>query len=214
MQITVNEADMKVENGRLIININSDLKKLLGINKVELSSVKPGRVIKSAIGIEYIVLEHMENGSTRIIRKDLLSERMKFDDDNNDFSTSSLHKYLNDKYYREEVIPGFGDDSVVTHKVDLLSLDGLDDYGACDTKVGLLTIDDYRRYRKNCLKENMDSWWWLSTPESTPSGYGGDCVRCVSVGGDVCCNDFSFWDRGVRPDFALQSSIFVSLPEA
>lgn len=214
MQITVKETDMKVENGRLIINIDSDLEKLLGINKVVLSSVKPGQVIKSAIGIEYIILEHLDNGSTRIIRKDLLPERMKFDNDNNNFSTSSLNKYLNDKYYREEVIPGFGDGTVVVHNVNLLSLDGLDDYRICDTKVGLLTIDDYRRYRKNCLKENMDSWWWLSTPDSTPSGYGGDCVQYVSDGGGVGCGGYDRWGRGVRPDFALQSSIFVSLPEA
>lgn len=214
MQITVKETDMKVENGRLIINIDSDLEKLLGINKVVLSSVKPGQVIKNAIGIEYIVLEHLDNGSTRIIRKDLLPERMKFDDDNNNFSTSSLNKYLNDKYYREEVIPGFGDGTVVVHNVDLLSLDGLDDYGTCDTKVGLLTIDDYRRYRKNCLKENMDSWWWLSTPDSTPSGYGGGYVQYVGGGGDVSYRGCGCWNGGVRPDFALQSSIFVSLPEA
>lgn len=213
MQITVNEADMKVENGRLIININSDLEKLLGINKVVLSTVKPGQVIKSAIGVEYIVLEHLDNGSTRVIRKDLLSERMKFDEDSNNFSTSSLNKYLNDKYYREEVVPGFGEGNVVYHSVDLLSLDGLDDYESCIVKVGVLTIDDYRKYRKAYLKENMDSWWWLSTPDSTPSGYGCDCVRYVDGDGGVGCDDY-FWGRGVRPDFALQSSIFVSLPEA
>lgn len=214
MQITVKEADMKVENGRLIINIDSDLEKLLGNNKVALSSLKPGQVIKSAIGIEYIVLEHLDNDSTRIVRKDLLSERMKFDDDSNNFHTSSLYKYLNDKHYREEVVPGFGDDNVVAHDVNLLSLDGLDDYGSCYVKVGLLTIDDYRKYRKNCLKENMDSWWWLSTPDSTPSGYGGGCVRCVGVGSGVSCNDCGDWFEGVRPDFALKSSIFVSSPEA
>lgn len=199
MQITVKETDMKVENGRLIINIDSDLEKLLGINKVVISSVKPGQVIKSAIGIEYIVLEHLDNGSTRIIRKDLLPERMKFDDDNNNFSSSSLNKYLNDNYYREEVIPGFGDGTVVVHNVNLLSLDGLDDYGTYDTKVGLLTIDDYRRYRKNCLKENMDSWWWLSTPDSTPSGYGSDCVRYVCGDGCVDYNDYNNWNKSVRP---------------
>ncbi|WP_097006725.1 hypothetical protein [Lacrimispora amygdalina] len=186
MQITVNEANMKVE----------------------LSKVKPGQVIKSAIGIEYIVLEHLDDGSTRVIRKDLLAERMKFDEDSNNFSTSSLNEYLNDKFYGEEVVPGFGDDNVVIHNVNQLSSDGLDDYESCNVKVGLLTIDDYRKYRKNCLKENMDSWWWLSTPDSTPTGCGGDYVQCVIGGGCVDCGDCGR-ERGVRPDFVLKSSICV-----
>ncbi len=171
MQIIVNEANMKVE----------------------LSKVKPGQIIKSAIGVEYIVLEQIDNGGTKVIRKDLLAERMKFDEDSNNFSTSSLNEYLNDKYYKEEVVPGFGDDNVVIHNVNLLSSDGL---------------DDYRKYRKNCLKENMDSWWWLSTPDSTPTGCGGDYVQLVVGGGCVDCGDFGR-ERGVRPDFVLKSSMYV-----
>lgn len=210
MQLTINETNMKIENGELIINIDSNLEKLLGIDKVELSKVEPGQVIKSDIGIEYIVLEQCNNGATRVIRKDLLPERKEFDSNSNNFATSSLRKYLNDEYFKEEIVPGFGEGSVIEHDIDLLSLDGFDDYGICGVKVCLLTIDDYRKYHKNLLKDNMDSWWWLSTPDSTPTGCGDCFVRCVFSDGGVYGGGSSY-DRGVRPDLILKSNIFVSL---
>lgn len=211
MQITVNETNMKVENGQLIIKIDSNIEKMLGINKVELSTIKPGQVIKSVTGIEYIVLEQLGN-EAKILRKDLLSERKEFDNDNNNFATSSLNKYLNGEYYNSEIITGFGENSTVDQDLNLLSLDGLDDYGTCKVKVGLLTIDDYRKYRKDCLKDNIDSWWWLSTPDSTPSGYVADCVQCVGSNGGVSYDGYNC-DEGVRPFLILKSNIFVSLAE-
>lgn len=209
MQITVNEANMKVENGQLIIKIDSNIEKLLGVNKVELSSVEPGQIIKSMIGIEYIVLEQLGNGATKVIRKDLLPDSKKFDSENNNFATSSLNKYLNGEFYKNEIISGFGDNAVVEQSLNLLSLDGLDDYGTFRVKIGLLTIDDYRKYRKNCLKENLDSWWWLSTPDSTPSGYSADYVQCVVSDGGVGCDGYCC-GGSVRPFFVLKSDIFVS----
>jgi hypothetical protein len=212
MKINVDNANMRIEGGKLIIDIDSDIEKLLGINKTELSKILVGRVIKSLTDVEYIVLEHYENGTTRVIRKELLEDTLKFDDECNDFRKSSINKYLNGEYYHNEVIPGFGENNVLDHEVDLLSLDGLDDYDKTAVKVGLLTIDDYRRYRKNCLKENMDSSWWLSTPDSTPSGYGDGYVQCVRDGGSVGYGGYG-WDRGVRPDLLLKSNIFVSFTE-
>ena len=209
-KLEVEEANMKVENGRLIIEIDSNLEKLLGIRKTELSKVNVGDVIKSATDIEYIVLEHLENGTTRVIRKDIMTNQMKFDNTRNNFAISSIRKYLNDDYFKNEIIPGFGESNVVEHEVDLLSLDGFDDYGKCSVKVGLLTIDDYRKYHKNCLKENLDTYWWLSTPDSTPSGYGDCCVQYVNGNGGVGYGD-CIWDGGVRPDLILKSNIFVSL---
>lgn len=212
MKISVDNANMRIEGGKLIIDIDSNIEKLLGINKTGLSKATIGSVIKSFIDIEYIVLEHYDNGTTRVIRKDLLDERIKFDSESNNFKNSSINRYLNEDYIKNEVYPGFGESNIVDHEIDLLSLDGLDDYGKSSVKVGLLTIDDYRKYRKTCLKENKENWWWLSTPDSTPSGYGGNCVRCVGDGGGVRYYDCG-WDGGVRPDFYLKSSIFVSLAE-
>ena len=193
--VTVNK-----ENGNTQIVID------LAGNRVELSTLKVGEVFK-ANNVEYIVLEQLGNESTAVIRKELLEDTMKFDSDNNNWKTSSIRKYLNCEYVKElnEV---FGENNIVEHTVDLLSLDGLDDYGTSIDKVSLLDIDQYRKYRK-VIGENKDNWWWLLTPNSTPSGYGSGGVRYVYSDGDV---GYGLYDGfgAVRPFFILKSSIFVS----
>lgn len=204
MQITVNETDMQIKDGKLIININSDLEKVLNSNKMVLSSVKVGDIIND----KYIVLEHFADGTTAVIRKDLLEDTMEFGDSNNDWRESNVRKYLNNDYLKE-IEKEFGEDNIVEHTTNLLSMDGLDDYGMCCDKVGLLDIDQYRKYRK-VLSKNMDRWWWLLTPNSTPSGWSTQCVLCVDDDGGVDYGD-SDCSESVRPFCILKSSIFVSV---
>lgn len=203
MQITVNETDMLIKDGKLIININSDLEKVLNSNKMVLSSVKVGDVIND----RYIVLEHFADGTTAVIRRDLLENTMEFGDSNNDWKESNVRKYLNNDYLKE-IEKEFGVDNIVEYTTNLFSLDGLDDYGTCRDKVGLLDIDQYRKYRK-VLDEDMDRWWWLLTPDSTSSGWSAQCVLCVDCDGSVDYCDYDF-SGSVRPFCILKSSIFVS----
>lgn len=203
MQITVNETDIRIKDGKLIININSDLEKVLNSNKKVLSSVKVGDIIND----KYIVLEHFVDGTTAVIRKDLLENLMKFGDDNNDWRQSIVRKYLNNDYLRE-IEAEFGEDNIVEHTTNLFSIDGLNDYGTCRNKVGLFDIDQYRKYRK-VLGKNMDDWWWLLTPDSTPSGWSARCVRCVGNGGGVFYGGYDC-SGSVRPFCIIKSSIFVS----
>lgn len=93
MNIEINKANMKIENGKLIIDIDSDLAELL--KRKRLSEVEPGTVING----KYIVLEQL-CGAATVLRKELLDEAMEFDDDNNNWENSSLRKYLNDTYYK------------------------------------------------------------------------------------------------------------------
>lgn len=173
----------------------------------KLLEVPVGGIIKSSIGVEYIVLEHNLDG-TRVLRKVLLNNQMEFDSINNNYANSDIDKYLNDEYLKNEIIPGFGEESVVDRDINLWSLDGFNDYGHHTTKIGLLTLDDYRKYHKNILNKNMESCWWLSTPDSTPSGTGDRYVRYVDSVGGVGYRDCGCI-RGVRPDLILKSSIFV-----
>lgn len=191
--ITVNNKD---GNTQIIIDLAN--------NKVELSTLLPGDTFKSN-DVEYIVLEQFENGTTGIITKELLKDSMKFDSDNNNWKTSNIRRKLNEEYLNELV---FGEENIVEHTVDLLSLDGLNDYGTSKDKISLLTIDQYRKYRK-ILGEDKDNWWWLSTPNSTPTGYSSDFVQYVNSNGDVDCG-WCGGVGGVRPFFILKSSIFVS----
>ena len=190
LNVTVNNVDGNIQ---III----DTKKA----DIDLLSLKAGEVFKVK-GVKYIVLEQLDGNKTAVIRKELLKDNMKFNSDNNNWKTSDIKEKLNDDYLKEleEV---FGKDRIVEHTVNLLSLDGLDDYGISTDKVSLLTIDQYRKYRK-ILGGNLDDWWWLITPDSTPSGYGARCVQYVDSDGDVDCNHCSYYG-GVRPFFILQS---------
>lgn len=203
MQITVNETDMQIKDGKLIININSDLEKVLNSNKMVLSSAQVGDIIND----KYIVLEHFADGTTAVIRKDLLDDVMEFGESNNDWRESNIRKYLNSDYLKE-IEAEFGENNIVEHTTNLFSMDGLDDYGTCRDKVGLLDIDQYRKYRK-ILGENMDIWWWLLTPDSTPSGWSAQCVQRVDGDGAVVYCGCSY-SGSVRPFYILKSSIFVS----
>lgn len=199
MNIEINKANMRIENGKLIIDIDSNLEKMLKGKR--LGDVKPGAIING----KYIVLEQLRGG-TIVIRKEVLCESMEFDEVNNDWRSSSLRKYLNDTYLKE-VENEFGKENIPCHYTDLLSLDGLDDYGECKDKIGLLSIDQYRKYRK--LLTPINPAWWLVTPDSTLSGASSSYVQCVYGSGCVGCYGCR-WGRGVRPFFYLQSDVLVS----
>lgn len=170
--------------------------------QADLSSLNAGEIF-TANDVEYIVLEQLENKQTAVLRKEILEDAMKFDSDNNNWMTSSIRRFLNEDYVKE-IEEAFGKESIVEHTVDLLSLDGLDDYGTSNDRVSLLTIDQYRKYRR-IIGNSLDNSWWLVTPDSTLSGYGASCVQCVVSGGGVGCGGCRWSIKGVRPFFILQS---------
>lgn len=181
-------------------------------NLVKVSSLNPGEVFKDGDGEEYIVLEHTEDGKTAVLKKDLL-EDMQFGR-SNDWRESYVREELNSTYLRS-LGEKFGEGNVIMHTVDLLSLDGLDDYGECQDKVSLLTADGYKKYRKEIDKATdgpVDDWWWLCTPDSTPSGAGSSYVRFVSSSGTSGYNTANV-NVAVRPFFVLDSSTSV-FPES
>lgn len=122
--------------------------------------------------------------------------------ENNDWRDSPIRKKLYEELYLK-IVDELGADALVTIQTDLFSHDGLKDYGKCEDMVSLLTYDLYRNNRKNI--PNLDEWWWLATPDSTPSGCGSDYVRYVSSDGNVSCGDCGWDGEGVRPFFILKS---------
>ena len=122
--------------------------------------------------------------------------------DNNNYAESGVKEKLTQSDLAKNLKDKFGD-RLVPLSLDLLSLDGLDDYGKVEGDIiGIPTIDIYRKFRKKISK--LDEWYWLATPDSTPSGYGSGDVRCV--GSDAYVGfDWCDVDGGVRPFFILQS---------
>lgn len=190
-----NGVNVKVEeiNGttQIVIDIPQE--------KTDLTLLSPGDVFERG-GVEYIICEQLEDRKTAVVRKKCLNDTMRFGDDNNQ-KNSDLRAYLNNEYYNE-IKNIFGAKNIVDHEVDLLSLDGYDDYGVSTDKISVMNIDRYRKYHKYI--GDTDNWYWLSTPDSTPSGTGSSDVQYVYSRGDVnwCCADFA---RSVRPFFILKS---------
>lgn len=130
----------------------------------------------------------------------------KFDSDDNNWKTSDLRNYLN-KEFLEKIEEEIGKGNVLEFERNLLSLDGQTEYGTCIDKVSLLTVDEYRKYRKYI--PNADKWWWLITPWSTPCNDYSSTVAVVSPSGNICNLSFNF-NGGVRPFCIFSPSIFES----
>lgn len=121
---------------------------------------------------------------------------------NNNYAESDVRNKLINSKLAKDLKKKFGD-KLAPITTDLLSLDGLDDYGTVDGDIlAIPTIDLYRECRKKITL--LNKWWWLATPDSTPSGYGSGGVQCVGSGGGVDCRWYGDV-VAVRPFFILKS---------
>lgn len=170
------------------------------------SDINVGNVINVA-GIEWIVLDKNECG-VLCLTKDLIDNRMKFDNRTNNYTNSDIRRELCGNFLRR-ITDAVGEDALLDMTIDLISNDGLDDYGYVVDKVGLPTYDAYRAYNRVIEKYPVNRWWWLATPWSTPHRGARYTVCCVSSYGALgCsyCND----SIGVRPFCIFSSLIFES----
>lgn len=136
-------------------------------------------------------------------------DNKRFDFDDNNWKTSDLRSYLN-KEFLKKIEEEIGIGNVLEFERNLLSLDGQTEYGTCIDKVSLLTVDEYRKYRKYI--PNASKWWWLITPCSTPCNNQSVAVTVITCLGNVG-NDCYGTSSGVRPLCILNSNIFVSKGE-
>lgn len=125
---------------------------------------------------------------------------------NNDWKDSKIREFLNTEFLKK-IEDEIGEGCLVEFERNLLSLDGLDDYGSCMDKVSLINLDEYRKYRKKL--PDTGEWWWMITPDSTPSNNDSSWISVVSPSGLIGSSSY-FGDGGVRPFCIFPSSIFES----
>lgn len=148
----------------------------------------------------WIPIKTDEKGTYYLMFGNLRDSR--FGTSNNNYANSIIRQKLAESELLQQLKKEYGN-RLVPITTDLLSLDGLDDYGNVEGDLlAIPTIDLYRECRKKI--PNLDKWWWLATPNSTPSGYSSGSVRCVRAGGRVDCGWYDGC-RAVRPFFILQS---------
>lgn len=155
-------------------------------------------------GINWKILDITDKGYMCLADK--LEDSMEFDERSSDWAGSQLREYLNTEFF-EKISDEIGEENIITFNRDLTSLDGQTEYGECEDMVSLLTIDEYRKYRK--LIPNTNYYWWLISPWSTPCNDWNRSVAVVAPAGNVDgsnCNG----NCGVRPFCIFSSLIFES----
>lgn len=163
-----------------------------------------GKVIELA-GMDWLILDKTEKGYFAILNGFDEKERT-FDSTSNNWITSKLRNELNARFLKK-ITDELGKDAVIEFDRDLLSMDGQTEYGHCKDKISFLTVDEYRKYRK--LLPNMDKWWWLLTPWSTPVNDFSTTITVVSPSGSI--RNVNYRNvNGVRPVCIFSSSIFES----
>jgi hypothetical protein len=198
--IRVNMDNLSKSERELLINI---IKK--ANSRILPIYVKVGDTFKIA-DIEFIRFPEV-NGMVPIVAKDFVFVK-KIDDNSNNFATSSLLKKLQNEILTK-IEDAVGADNVLEFETDLISLDGLKDYGKVKSKISLPTFDFYRENINIFNKYSPNEWWWLATPWSTPTHGYSSSVCGVSSRGTID-GGFCDYHRGVRPFLILNSLIFAS----
>lgn len=179
-------------------------KEFADYKKKHIGTSEIGKVIELA-GMEWMILNKTEDGYFAILNGFDGKERT-FDSASNNWISSRLRNELNTRFLKK-ITDELGEDAVIEFDRDLLSLDGHTEYGHCKDKISILTVDEYRKYRK--YLPNMDKCWWLLTPWSTPANDYSTTTTVVSPSGGVV-SVFYYGGYGVRPVCIFSSSIFES----
>ena len=179
-------------------------KEFADYKKKHIGTPEIGKVIELA-GMEWMILNKTEDGYFAILNG-FDGKGRTFDSASNNWISSKLRNELNTRFLKK-ITDELGEDAVIEFNRDLLSLDGQTEYGHCKDKISILTVDEYRKYRK--FLPNMDKWWWLLTPWSTPVNGYSTTMTVVSPSGNVGFGNY-YDVNGVRPVCIFSSSIFES----
>lgn len=175
-------------------------------NKVELSTLAPGDVFEIGKN-DFIVLEQI-GAETKIISKNFMAEDIVYDEDSRDYNKSNLKGIIEDKI--QPIIESeVGENNLVEHTVELISVDMQHEFDDCKCKVRPITFDEARKYNNLLPNKELDDWWWTCTPWSTAEREWKYSMAVVSSAG-VIDDDYCSGSNGVRPVCILKSNIFVS----
>ena len=172
--------------------------------KVLFHNVEDGGIFKIG-NTDYIKFPDV-GGKTPVVARDVLFVS-EFGKDNDTRNSGIIQKLQGE--YLPEVIAAVGNENVYEFTTDLVTLDGLHPYEDMKSRVSLVTLDFYRKHVEIFDKYPVKDWWWLATPESAMPHGRPWCTLCVSPSGYVF-SDYYYGDRGVRPFYILNSSIFGS----
>ena len=178
-------------------------------NKIQLSELNPGDTFKVE-ECGFIVLEQ-ENGTTKVISKDIMAENVCFDKNTGDYNKSNLKKMI-ETDIQPIIENAVGVENLVEHTASLMSVDMQNEFENLVCKVRPITFDEARLYNNLLVNKNLNCWFWTCTPWSTKDRGLGRSITVVAPSG-LIGNGLCLSSGGVRPFCILKSNIFVSKGE-
>ena len=164
-------------------------------------------------GVEFVKLED-DLDAAFAVAADTLPECCQFEsddaerEDHNNFSGSHIAKVM-ERWLRDQHKPIF--DATLERPIDLTSMDGMTTYGKPFAVARLLTIDEFRKYRRFIPLTSKP--FWTATPWTTLRSPYSDGIYAyyISTDGSVYSNYVYYAYFAPRPALYLQSSILVSV---
>lgn len=131
-------------------------------------------------GIEFIRLGLEQGGVLCMTAKPIAEEA--FDPNGcNNWAKSRARKKLN-----TEFLSLMDENDLLPFESDLTADNGDTAYGKCVDKIGILSCDLYRKYRK--IVPLFDEWMWTCTPWHCGTPYSGSAFNVRRVGSDGTVN--------------------------
>lgn len=175
---------------------------------IELRKVPCGETF-TAFGEEFIVLDHIDGGVLSI-RKSIWKNTPFDARGTDDLRTASVGKEL-EAYINTLKDAGARLGDIQPMVIDLKAADGTREYGYYRTMIGLLTLEQYGKYKD--IIPLAGCWWWLATPWETrwpcPPYMGVSATAWfVYTNGSTGCSGCTN-TGGVRPVLNFTSCILV-----
>ena len=165
----------------------------------------------TAFGETFVALDYI-GGGVLAIRRDNWKNAAFDEDGKNNLKTASIGGKLNN-FLNVLEDGGAGPGDILLMTVDLKATDGTREYGFCETRIGLLTLEQYGKYQH--IIPDADGPWWLATPWRTPGekcGLSGYAWFVVSFG-DAYYSGCSYTGYYLRPALILSSNLLISIED-
>lgn len=178
---------------------------------VELWRVPYGATF-TAFGEQFVALDYIGSGILAIRKKTWKNST--FDDNGvNDLRSASIGRVL-EEYLNALKDGGAKTADILNMTIDLKATDGTREYNFCETRIGLLTLEQYGKYQH--IVPDTRKYWWLATPWRTPGEKCGDSnlIWYVNSVGHANCCGCSATGLYIRPALILTTSLIVYIEDA
>ncbi len=112
---------------------------------------------------ELICFEENNGFATAVFKEPVFQSEYGF---NNHLFASGILTRLCDELL-PELEAALGAENILEFKTDLTAMDGSLKYGSMFSKISLPTFDFYRKHRSVFIKNKIDHYWWLATPDAS-----------------------------------------------